>query len=346
MRHELLKQIHRPIFFALVLSSVLAPACFAQSLGSTPAPAGLPSVPVSLEERRAALLQVERDYWENLLKHSPELASLLGDGKYNDRLTVFTAAAYNEALGREQSYLLQLAVIDPAGLTNGEADRLGALNQRFEQDQRDAALKPWQTPITSAASFVETYPVLATVLPFSTAKDYEDWTARLRALPEAIDQATEAMTIGIEEGRTPSRQVVERAIEEVSALTGHKPEESLLASPLAAFPSGVSEIDRERIREEMLGVIGKQVQPAYLRLEHFLKASYLPASGRGRVSDGTQEAQLLAAVLDLRDRAWKSLGPKFSPAAFSAEVRLEAPLPIPAFEERLDAWIRAQGGTR
>ncbi len=346
MRHALLKLLHRPIFFAVVLSFSLMPALRAQTPRSTPAPAGLPTVPVTLEERRAALVQVERDYWENLLKHSPELATLLGDGKWNDQLSVYTASAYNEALSREQAYLLQLAVIDPAGMTSEEAARLNALNQRFELDQKDAALKPWQTPVTAAASFVETYPVLATILPCATAKDYEDWNARLRALPEAIEQATEAMTIGIEEGRTPSRQVVERAIEEVSALTSHKPEESLLAAPLSTFPASVSDIDRERIRAQMLETIGKQVQPAYMRLEHFLKTSYLPAAGRGRVSDGTHEAQLLAAVLDLRDQAQKSLGARFSPAAFSNAVRREAMLSIPAFVERMDAWIRTQTAAR
>jgi uncharacterized protein (DUF885 family) len=338
--------LRRPIFFAAFFVFAIAPALDAQSLQANSAPAGLPAVPVTLEDRRAALAEVERDYWDNLLRHSPELASLVGDGRFNDQVTTFTAAAYNDALGREQGYLMQLAVIDPTGFTPQQNATLDALTARFEQDQRDADQKPWETPITASTSFAGIYPRLAGILPFAAAKDYEDWTARLYALPEAIAQATEEMSIGIDDGRVPPREVVQKALAEVTAMARQKPEESPLATPLKVFPPNVSAAERDRLREEMLAAIEKQVEPALLRLEHFLEVSYLPAAGKGQVSAGTREAQLLSAVLDLRVRAEESLGPKFSATAFHDEILKEGLLPVDTIRQHVAAWIEVQAGVR
>ena len=334
----------RSIFFAAMLPFAVAPLLGAQSLPANAMPAGLPAVPTTLAERRAAISQVERDYWENLFRHSPELASLVGDGRFNDQVSTLTAAVYNDAIGREQGYLMQLAVISPAGLSGQDTARIDALTARFEQDQRDSDLKPWETPITTAASFAGLYPRLGVLLPFATAKDYEDWTSRLHLLSELLAQATEEMSIGIDDGRVPPREVIEKALAEVTAVAHQKPEESPLAAPLKAFPAGVSPAEQQRLREEMLDAIEKEVLPAYLRLEHFLGNSYLAAAGKGQVSAGTRESLLIAAVLELRARAEHSLGPKFSATAFHDEIVKEGLLPIEILRQHVAAWIEAQSG--
>lgn len=327
-------------FFLLLL----APVPRAQTLPTTPAIPGMPPVPTTLEDRRKALAQVFHDYWEEVLKHCPELASALGDTRYDDQVANYTASAYNEALGREQVFLMQLAVIDQAGFTDDEKLRLDALDARFEEDQKAADQKPWETPISAGGSYYAVYPALAQVLPFTTAKDYDDWTARLGALPEAFAQAQQAMSLGMDDGHVPQKDVVDNALAEASALAHQKAEDSPLASPLKRFPAGVSATEQERIKQEMLDAINNDALPAYLRLERFLTVSYVPAAAKaGAAAEGTREAQLLEATLDLRTQAGKALGAKFDGKAFHDEMLDAGLLTVGAMKKRVNSWIGAGG---
>jgi uncharacterized protein (DUF885 family) len=122
-----------------------------------------------------------------------------------------------------------------------------------------------------------TYPQLVAQLSFTTVKDYDDWIARLHAIPKAFDQVTANMSIGIDDGRVPPKYLLEKALERVKSMAGQKPEDSPLALPLKSFPAAIKPAEQERIKAEMLGVIGKEVLPAYLRFARFLEASYVPA---------------------------------------------------------------------
>src|SRR5580704_10891017 len=63
-----------------------------------------PAVPVSLEDRRAALNTLFAEMWEDHLRHTPEFASAIGDKRYNDQLSDDSVAAYNDQLSRGRDY--------------------------------------------------------------------------------------------------------------------------------------------------------------------------------------------------------------------------------------------------
>lgn len=50
----------------------------------------------SLESRRAALNTLIKEQWDYTMRTSPEWASLLGDKRYNDRLSDFSQAAIDD----------------------------------------------------------------------------------------------------------------------------------------------------------------------------------------------------------------------------------------------------------
>ena len=50
-------------------------------------------------------------------------------------------------------------------------------------------------------------------------------------------------------------------------------------------------------------------------------------------------------ILELRDRAQKSLGSKFDIRAFHDVVLDSGPLPLDVLDEQVNAWIRSQGGS-
>ncbi len=108
-------------------------------------------------------------------------------------------------------------------------------------------------------------------------KDYDDWIARLRALPNAFDQVTTNMSLGMDDHRVPPKLLLEKTLDQVKQLANQKPEDSPLAMPLKKFPASIPAAEQERIKQEMLTVIGKQVLPAYQHFAHFMEVSYIPA---------------------------------------------------------------------
>jgi uncharacterized protein (DUF885 family) len=269
--------------FLLPIPYSLLPAFSQKQLQLSPQTQNQPWAPVSLEDRRKALNDLFHEYWEDRLKRDPEFASEIGDKRYNDQIVDYSVRAVNEKLAEEQKLLLRLAAIDPEGFTDEEKTSQELLIRRFELDEEGAEFKEWEMPINQREGIYYTYPRLAAELSFTTAKDYDDWIARLHALPTAFAQVIENMSIGMDDGRVPPKFLLEKALEAVGQMAKQKPEDTPLALPLKKFPAAIPAAEQERIKTEMLDAIGKEVLPAYLRLARFLEASYVPA---GRAEPG------------------------------------------------------------
>ena len=255
------------------------------------------AAPGAADANRKALNQIFTDYWEDNLVHSPEFASSLGDKRFNDRISDYSVKAWNEKLAREQAFLLRLVAIDTAGLTDQEKISQDLLMRKFTEDQESAEFKEWEMPINQMGGIYTTYPDLASQLSFTTVKDYDDWITRLHQIPKAFDQVTANMAIGIEDHRVPPQFLLAKALEQVKTLANQKPEDSPLALPLKSFPAGIKQPEQERIKAEMLDVIGKEVLPAYLRFARFMEVSYVPAGrtepGISALPDGQKYYQFL-----------------------------------------------------
>jgi uncharacterized protein (DUF885 family) len=246
---------------------------------------------------RKALNTIFSDYWEDKLKHEPETASALGDKRYNDQIADYSVKAFNEKLEREQGFLMRLAAIDPAGLTDQEKISLDLLLRHFEEDAEAADFKEWEMPVNQRAGIQIIYPDLVAQLSFTTVKDYDDWIARLHAIPKAFDQVTTNMAIGMDDHRVPPKYLLQKTLDQVKEMAGQKLEDSPLALPLKSFPASIPVAERERIKAEMLAAIGKEVLPAYMRFARFIEVSYMPTGrdqlGVDSLSDGAKYYQFL-----------------------------------------------------
>jgi uncharacterized protein (DUF885 family) len=197
------------------------------------------TAPQSLEDRRKAMNRVFTDYWEDGLRHAPEFASSLGDKRYNDQISDYSVRAYNEGLEREQGFLLRLAAIDTTGFTSQEVISRDLLLRQFTEDQEAAEFKEWEMPINQMGGIHTTYPDLVRQLSFTTVKDYDDWIARLHAIPRAFDQVQHNMSLGVDDHRVPPKYLLVKVLDQVKDLAHQKPEDSPLAMPLKKFPASI-----------------------------------------------------------------------------------------------------------
>ena len=279
------------ILTSSVFLSSLPPALHAQTASASSAQAG------SAEDRSKALNALFHDYWEAELKHSPEFASSIGDKRYNDQISDRSVKAINDWLAIEQNYLLQLSAIDPTGLADQEKTSRDLLIRDLTEDQEAAEFKAWEMPVNQMGGIYSEYPRLVAQLSFDAVKDYDDWTARLHAIPRAFDQVSANMSIGMDDKRVPPRFLLEKTLDQVKQLANQKAEDSPFALPLKKFPSSISAKEQERITQEMVDAISKEVLPAYLRFARFLEVSYVPAGrkdlGISALPDGAKYYRFL-----------------------------------------------------
>ncbi|HXE81541.1 MAG TPA: DUF885 domain-containing protein [Vicinamibacterales bacterium] len=217
------------------------------------------------------------EVWEWELRQDPLDASFLGDRRYNDRWPDHSLAAFEQRHRDRIAFLERLRQIDRAQLP--AADQLNY--DLFEADLRRAIeaheFRMYLLPLNQRGG-IHTVDSLTRVLRFETVKDYEDWVARLRGIPRAVDEAIALMREGIRERILWPKVTMERVPGQVGKQLVAAPGESPLYEPFTRFPDGVPAADRERLSQAARDAISRQVVPAYRRLEDFIVSEYLPAS--------------------------------------------------------------------
>jgi uncharacterized protein (DUF885 family) len=256
-----------------LLSRVVLIGCLSQGVWSIEAQT--PAAPTAAT-RSKALSALFDEIWQNRLKHSPEFASSLGDTRYNDQLTDYSAKEVNAELARDRDYIQRLSEIDTTGLSEQERLSADLMERSLIEDQEAAKFKEWEFPVTPVFGFQTSLPDLVGQLSFKSVKDYDDYISRLKKVPAAFSQVMTNLQLGVDEGRMPPRQSLEKALAQTQGIADQKVEESVFAQPLKKFPTSISAADQKRITTELLAVIQTQVLPTYQRFAKFMSAQYVP----------------------------------------------------------------------
>jgi uncharacterized protein (DUF885 family) len=152
-----------------------------------------PSPESDLSSRRKTMNSLLAEHWDYTLSHNPEFASILGDKRWNDKLSDFSQEAIEQDLAKAREFLGRFEAIEPAGFPEQEALTRTLLLRGFREQLEDARFKNWQMPVTQMSGIHLDAPRLVALLSFETVKDYEDYLARLKALPRVFDQTVAQM---------------------------------------------------------------------------------------------------------------------------------------------------------
>jgi uncharacterized protein (DUF885 family) len=237
----------------------------------------------SVENRQQQLLALFDEEWQYSLETSPEWATVLGDSRYNNRLSDESPEFFQSDLGQKGKFLSRFEAIDPAGFS--QQDRLSRelMIRRLRQEIEGAQFKPWEMPVNQMGGLHLELPDLVVLTPFKTVADFDNYLARLHQIPRAFDQVTANMRQGLHDGLMPPRYLLEKVAAEADDIADQTGEASPFAKPLKQFPSSVSAPERKRLRDAVLAAIADQVVPAYQRFATFVRSEYAP---RGRTDPG------------------------------------------------------------
>ncbi|HEX8088764.1 MAG TPA: DUF885 domain-containing protein, partial [Blastocatellia bacterium] len=216
--------------------------------------------------------------WQWGLQQFPESATLLGDNRYNDRLTDLSPEAIGRRKAHEREMLDRIQKISRADLAGQDVISydLFLLNKKLNVE--GARFPTEYMPIDQMNGLQISFGQMVAATPFRNVKDYEDYLARLAAFPRHIDQVIALMNRGIEtkwiQPGVPLRSLPAQ-IE--GQLTGD-PAKSALYKAFENFPQDVSETDRARLSAAGKRALADSFMPAMKKLSEFIKQTYLPAA--------------------------------------------------------------------
>ena len=208
---------------------------------------------------------------------------MLGDNRYNDRLSDDSPEFFQSDLGQKRKFLARFEAIDPAGFSRQDTLSRELMIRELRQDIDGAKFKHWEMPVNQMGGLHLELPDLVTLTPFNTVADYDNYLARLQQIPHAFDQVTANMRQGLRDGLMPPRFLLEKVAAEADDVASKTGENSPFAKPVKEFPSSVSAPEQKRLREAVLAAIADQVVPAYQHFTAFVRTEYAP---HGRTDPG------------------------------------------------------------
>jgi uncharacterized protein (DUF885 family) len=114
-------------------------------------------------------------------------------------------------------------------------------------------------------------------LSFNTAKDYQNYIARLNAFGPYAQGHVDLMRKGIEKGLVPPKIILEQIPETIEAIIVEDVNDSTLFEPFKKYPSTISQSDRLQLTSAAVRAIKESVMPAYQKLLKFINEEYIPA---------------------------------------------------------------------
>jgi prolyl oligopeptidase len=217
------------------------------------------------------------DAWEWQLQQNPVFASRLGDRRYNDKWTDLSIEAIEKRQQQRREFLDRLLAIDSARLDESNRLNYDLFRRDLQNDIDGHRFRTYLMPVSHRGG-VQTLESTAEGLRLQSAKDYEDWLARLQAIDEVIAQTMELQERGRRGGYMPPRILMERVPPQIQTQLVENAQKSPYFAAFESMPDTIPEQDRERLRQAALQIIEEEIVPAYREYSRYFERTYLAAS--------------------------------------------------------------------
>ena len=226
--------------------------------------------------KKAQLKQLFADEWEYELRESPELATSIGDYRYNDRWSDGSLGhVQRQKLDLEQ-WLAKFQSFDRAGMDEQEKLSLQLMVRNLKERLEGIALKTYEMPVDQFNGLQLELAQFPALVPTDSTKHYEDYISRLHKIPGVIDQAIEVLEQGKKDKLLPPKFLLEKTVGQCKKIADAPGDANAFAQPVKEFPASIPESDQKRLKEAVLAAIDQDVRPAYIKLENFLANEYAP----------------------------------------------------------------------
>jgi len=264
----------------LICASLLGSVTVVSSVHAAPA---AQAAQADVASRVKALNALLAEQWQHTLQSQPEFATTIGDLRYNDRWSNASLAHVAAEHKVAEDFLKRFEAIDTSGFSDNDKLNQQLMVRQLKEGLRSDDLKLYEMPLDQMSGVHLALAGFVSSIPFDNTKEYEDYLARLKAVPKLFDQVTAVAQQGMQDKMMPPKYLLEKVVTQIDNIDKSAGMDSVFAEPLKHFPKSVSAADQKRLHDSILAAIDDDVRPAYRKLGEFVAKDYVP---HGRAEPG------------------------------------------------------------
>ena len=227
--------------------------------------------------------------WEHTLQENPYFASLLGDLRFNNKVSSNSSEKFKSDANYERAFLDKLDKIKLSNLNDSDQ-----LNYRLIKTSMEVSLEGRNFPryymALNQRGGVQDYYSYGDRLNFSNKTDYEDWFERIKGFNENVKNSLKNNKEGLEMGYTQPKHVTRAVVSQIESLLASSMEDHPYYKIFLSANEIIGDEEASEIQSRVKDFIKNELNPSYRKLMTFLKNVYLPNSrnsvGISDVPDG------------------------------------------------------------
>jgi len=238
---------------------------------------------LSTEKKNADEIKFEEfldENWETTLEKSPYFASLLGDKRYDDKVSSNSVADFYNNRDYEEYVLKVLDSINADNLSEENQ-----LNYRLLKLDYEVSLEGRKYPSfymrLNQRGGVQDYYDYGNRLNFTTKSDYLNWFERVKGYTQNVKNSLINNREGLSKGYTQPRLVTEGVVSQIESLLDAEIDSHPYLRVFLGSDEVLGKDDAQELISEVKTYILEELNPAYQELATFLREEYLPQSRTG-----------------------------------------------------------------
>jgi len=238
---------------------------------------------LSTEKKNADEIKFEEfldENWETTLEKSPYFASLLGDKRYDDKVSSNSVADFYDNRDYEEYVLKVLDSINSDNLSEENQ-----LNYRLLKLDYEVSLEGRKYPSfymrLNQRGGVQDYYDYGNRLNFTTESDYLNWFERVKGYTQNVKNSLINNREGLSKGYTQPRLVTEGVVSQIESLLDAEIDSHPYLRVFLGSDEVLGKDGAQELISEVKTYILEELNPAYQELATFLREEYLPQSRTG-----------------------------------------------------------------
>ncbi len=235
-------------------------------------------MPHAWADANSELLQLAEDYWAHELREDPLHATFSGIGDYNALLPLVSPADEQRRLQAAQAFQQRLLAIDADELAESQRVSRDLLAFILKHNIELSKFRSWRIPVLADDGFHSIITYVVDRTPFATVDDYQTYLKRLNALPVYYEQNVANMRLGLSEGFTQPKQILDHILPSFKALLVSDIKAHRLFQPFSNMPNSISDKDQKELRAQATDLFEKKLAPMFAETAEFFEREYMPGA--------------------------------------------------------------------
>ena len=270
-------KIHRILFSVLSIGLVCGGMVLTRQ-AHTASKSKAVKAPTTMPTAAQKLKKLFAEEWINGLKENPIGATYTGYKGLNHKLPSMTLQDIHRRAKTWRFFLKRLAAIPKVQLSQQDRINAALFRQKLLDALTEYKYKMYLLPITNREGFHISFTRLPSYTPLRSAKDYQDFIARMKAFKKYTQQHITLMKMGLKQGYTIPRVTLKGYEGTISPHIVKDPEKSVFYAPFKRLPKRFSAKLREQLQKQAKEVILSSVVPAFRSFFTFMTKTYIPGS--------------------------------------------------------------------